>query len=94
MRLLYHIRRGCSKIAILDLSQEHSSLAATSLVETLVKAGKAEAGEIDAVGYAVNVADEVAVSKTIEAIAGRWGQIDCLVTSAGMSTKIAILSMS
>lgn len=49
----------------------------------MVDAGKAEKGEIEAVGYGVNVADEAAVAKTMDAVVGRWGRIDCLVTSAG-----------
>jgi NAD(P)-dependent dehydrogenase (short-subunit alcohol dehydrogenase family) len=82
-----YIFSGCSKLAILDLSEEQSSLAANALVRNLVEAGKVDEGEIDAIGYGVDVAEEKLVAKTMQDIVERWGRIDCLVTSAGESRR-------
>jgi hypothetical protein len=43
--LVIYIFSGCSILAILDLSEEQSSLAANALVRNLVEAGKVGLGE-------------------------------------------------
>ena len=84
---LFSVHSGCSKIAILDLNSEAAAKAADDLVEKLVVAGVAEHGEIDAVGYGLDVSNEESVIATMDAVVARWGRIDCLVTSAGMKSS-------
>lgn len=75
--------RGCTKLAILDLSEEQANAAGNALTQKLVAAGTADLDEIKAVGYGLDVSNEQSVKQAMDAVVARWGRIDCLVTAAG-----------
>lgn len=76
--------RGCSKLAILDLNEEQASAAGIALVQQIEAAGTAAKGEIETVGYGLDVSNEQSVVNTIKSIVDKWGRIDSLVTAAGL----------
>lgn len=53
--------------------------------------GEVQPGELDAVGYGCNVADEDAVKKVFADIKARWGRVDILVTAAGIVENFPVL---
>ncbi|KAL7414312.1 hypothetical protein BDY24DRAFT_386501 [Mrakia frigida] len=82
---------GSNKVAIIDLSEDDSKRAATEMTDWFVGQGEVKAGELDAVGYGCNVADEEAVKKVFADIKARWGRIDILVTAAGIVENFGVL---
>jgi len=78
------LESGCSRLALIDLRIEDAQKSATEIVAECAKDGEIEHDKVDVVGFGCDVADEAAVQQLFGKVIERWGQIDVLVTSAGI----------
>jgi len=79
------VESGCTSLAMIDLVKSDAEAAAADLVSSF------EEGEIRAVGLGCDVASENAVKVAMKEVVDKFGQIDVLVTSAGICENYAAL---
>jgi len=72
-----------------ELSHERSYLR-TSDQGITEKHGEVEPGTIEAIGYGCDVSKEDSVQAVFQEIVDRWGKIDTVVASAGMSADLIL----
>jgi NAD(P)-dependent dehydrogenase (short-subunit alcohol dehydrogenase family) len=64
---------GANAVALIDLNKKDAEEAAKDLVDWFVKHGEAKEGEIQAVGYGCDVANEQSVKDTFASIEKDFG---------------------
>ncbi|MBL8189500.1 MAG: SDR family NAD(P)-dependent oxidoreductase, partial [Acidobacteria bacterium] len=86
------ITGGASGIGLAIAKKLHSEGATVALLDLSAEAAEAATKEVgtNAVAYAVNVTDEAQVKTVIDEIGNRFGRVDILVNSAGVTGKTNI----
>ncbi|KIJ44278.1 hypothetical protein M422DRAFT_207933 [Sphaerobolus stellatus SS14] len=85
------IESGCTSLAMIDLVKSDAEAAAADLIASFVKNGQTEEGDIKAVGIGCDVSSETSVKSAMAEVIDNFGQIDALVTSAGICENYTAL---